>query len=154
MLLLCLLFIETPFVDALDFLTRVIPNLQPTHPLQRRKKLRIPISVRLVMFLPLRRMIWNEEYSLSLTIISERVTQEGNQLELYYRAMPSIDWYIRNKHPTSFQPKQQYTPHHLPSYDPSSDMSLSAPAASSANCNSKLPQSPGINAKAGRNGSG
>ena len=41
--------------------------------------------------LPQRRVIWNEEYILPLTIINGRVAQEGIQLKLYHRTMPRID---------------------------------------------------------------
>lgn len=40
--------------------------------------------------LPQRRVIWNEEYVLPLTIINERVAQEGISLKLFHRIMPRL----------------------------------------------------------------
>lgn len=40
--------------------------------------------------LPQRRVIWNEEYILPLTIINERVAQEGISLKLFHRIMPRL----------------------------------------------------------------
>lgn len=40
--------------------------------------------------MPQRRVIWNEEYILPLTIVNDRVSQEGIQLRLYHRVMPRL----------------------------------------------------------------
>lgn len=40
--------------------------------------------------LPQRRVIWNEEYILPLTIINNRVAQEGISLKLFHRIMPRL----------------------------------------------------------------
>jgi C2 domain len=40
--------------------------------------------------LPQRRVIWNEEYVLPLTIVNERVSQEGIHLGLFHRVMPRL----------------------------------------------------------------
>lgn len=39
---------------------------------------------------PQRRVIWNEEYVLPLTVINERVAQEGISLKLYHKVMPRL----------------------------------------------------------------
>ena len=41
--------------------------------------------------LPQRRVIWNEEYILPLTIIDDRVAQEGIHLKLLHKIMPRLD---------------------------------------------------------------
>lgn len=40
--------------------------------------------------LPQRRVIWNEEYVLPLTIVNNRVSQEGIHLNLFHRVMPRL----------------------------------------------------------------
>lgn len=40
--------------------------------------------------LPQRRVIWNEEYILPLTIINDRVAQEGISLKLFHKIMPRL----------------------------------------------------------------
>ena len=40
--------------------------------------------------MPQRRIIWNEEYILPLTIINDRVAQEGIHLKLFHRIMPRL----------------------------------------------------------------
>lgn len=40
--------------------------------------------------LPQRRVIWNEEFALPLTIINDRVAQEGINLKLFHRIMPRL----------------------------------------------------------------
>lgn len=42
------------------------------------------------LVMPQRRVIWNEEYVLPLTIINDRVSQEGIHLGLFHRVMPRL----------------------------------------------------------------
>lgn len=42
------------------------------------------------LVMPQRRVIWNEEYVLPLTIVNDRVSQEGIHLALYHRVMPRL----------------------------------------------------------------
>lgn len=42
------------------------------------------------LVLPQRRVIWNEEYVLPLTIVNDRVSQEGIHLALFHRVMPRL----------------------------------------------------------------
>lgn len=40
--------------------------------------------------MPQRRVIWNQEYVLPLTVVNERVSQEGIHLKVYHRVMPRL----------------------------------------------------------------